>query len=38
LKYTQDEIQLQPSDLPVLFTDGISEAGNPATESGASTP
>ena len=31
-RYVQDEIQLEPGDLLVLFTDGISEAENPAEE------
>ncbi len=31
-KYTQDEVALQPGDLLVLFTDGVSEAENPAQE------
>ena len=31
-RYTQGEIQLEPGDLLVLFTDGISEAENPAEE------
>ena len=31
-KYTQDELALQPGDLLVLFTDGVSEAENPAQE------
>jgi len=30
--YVQDEIQLQAGDLLVLFTDGISEAENPAED------
>ena len=31
-KYVQDEIVLQPGDLLVLYTDGVSEAENPAEE------
>ncbi len=30
--YEQDEVQLEPGDLLVLYTDGISEAENPAEE------
>ena len=31
-RYEQDEIQIEPADLMVLFTDGISEAENEAQE------
>jgi sigma-B regulation protein RsbU (phosphoserine phosphatase) len=31
-QYAQDEITLEPGDLLVLFTDGISEAENPAED------
>jgi len=30
--YAQEEVQLEPGDLLVLYTDGISEAENPAEE------
>ena len=32
VNYTQGEIQLEPGDLLVGYTDGISEAMNPAEE------
>jgi sigma-B regulation protein RsbU (phosphoserine phosphatase) len=31
-QYAQDEIALEPGDLLILFTDGVSEAENPAEE------
>jgi sigma-B regulation protein RsbU (phosphoserine phosphatase) len=31
-QYVQDEIALEPGDLLVLFTDGVSEAENPAED------
>jgi sigma-B regulation protein RsbU (phosphoserine phosphatase) len=31
-RYVQEEIQLEPGDLLLLYTDGISEAENPAEE------
>ncbi len=31
-RYQQDEVQLEPGDLLVLYTDGISEAENPAQD------
>lgn len=31
-RYDQDEVTLEPGDILVLFTDGISEAENPAEE------
>jgi sigma-B regulation protein RsbU (phosphoserine phosphatase) len=31
-QYSQDEIALEPGDLLVLFTDGVSEAENPAED------
>jgi sigma-B regulation protein RsbU (phosphoserine phosphatase) len=30
--YVQDEIVLEPGDLLILYTDGVSEAENPAEE------
>jgi sigma-B regulation protein RsbU (phosphoserine phosphatase) len=31
-RYSQDEIALEPGDVLILFTDGVSEAENPALE------